>query len=94
MIYELEWMNDVYNTHLGQFISSFELITYQNEKSIYNKIKSKNKENNNYVKLEIINLKNVKRLLGWSEYKYIFIVLHRMNLRFTVSIPRLFSEHL
>ena len=57
-------MNDVYNTHLGQFISSFELITYQNEKSIYNKIKSKNKENNNYVKLEIINLKNVKGLLG------------------------------
>lgn len=57
-------MNDVYNTHLGQFIPSFELITYQNEKSIYNKIKSKNKENNNYVKLEIINLKNVKGLLG------------------------------
>lgn len=54
MIYELEWMNDVYNTHLGQFIPSFELITYQNEKNIYNKIKSKNKENNNYVKLETI----------------------------------------
>ena len=25
-------------------------------------------------------------LLGWSEYKYTFIVLHRMNLRFEVSI--------
>ena len=38
---------------------------------------------------ELINIEKMKadnELLGWSEYKYTFIVLHRMNLRFEVLI--------
>ena len=33
-------------------------------------------------------------MLVWSEFKYVFIVLHRMNLRFKVSIQKLLLVYL
>ena len=33
-------------------------------------------------------------LLVWGEFQYVFIVLYQMNLRFEVSIQRLFLVYL